>query len=250
MTDLHQDAMYEDDPGPPAAPARRIRYNPNEARGGDAYGAAMRHSRLVRRLKFILPGLALLGVAVFWGTARFIPGGLDALVQSAGIDMESNSVVMQKPHISGFEGTRRAYEVKADNAVQNLDDPKVVTFNAINGRFGLDEAGEANLDATTGIYDGNSNTLTLKDGIDVTTNAGYAATLQGAAIDLAKGTLVSNQPIEIRTGEGTIRANGVSVSERGKRVTFTNGVSVVYLPPAELVTETGRTGDAPAVGAE
>ena len=31
--------------------------------------------------------------------------------------------------------------------MQNLDDPKVVTFKTIDGRFGLDEAGEATLDA-------------------------------------------------------------------------------------------------------
>jgi lipopolysaccharide export system protein LptC len=170
-----------------------------------------------------------------------------AIVESAGVDVESNSVVMQAPHISGFEGTRRAYEVKADSAVQSLDDPKVVTFNAIDGRFGLEDAGEAKLDATVGIYDGNTNTLTLKDGISVQTNTGYSATLQGAAIDLAKGTLTSDQPLEIRTGEGSIRANGVSVADRGKRVVFSNGVKVVYMPPAELVTETGRA-ETPAAG--
>jgi lipopolysaccharide export system protein LptC len=246
MTDLRQGANeYDDAPNATArpAPARRIRYNPHDTRGNDAFRAAARHSRGVRILKFALPALIVLGIAVFWGTARFTPGDVAAIVESAGIDVESNSVVMQKPHISGFEGTRRAYEVKADSAVQNLDDPKVVTFSSIDGRFGLDEAGEATLDATTGVYDGNTNTLTLKDGIDVRTDSGYSATLQGAAIDLAKGTLTSNQPLEIRTGEGSIRANGVSVSERGKRVTFTNGVSVVYMPPAELVTETGRASD-------
>jgi lipopolysaccharide export system protein LptC len=249
MTDLREPTLYDDIAEPPPRPARpaRIRYNPKTVQRDGAYSAALRNSRRVRALKFILPGLALVAVAVFWGTARFIPGDFDAIVQSAGIDVESNSVVMQQPHISGFEGTRRAYEVKADSAVQSLDDPKVVTFNTINGRFGLDEAGEAKLDATTGIYDGNRNTLTLKNGIDVSTDAGYSATLQGAAIDLAKGTLTSNQPIEIRTGEGTIRANGVSVAERGKRVIFSNGVSVVYMPPAELVTESGRAGDAPAM---
>ena len=249
MADLRQDAYdYDDLPeAAGAAPARRVRYDPRATRGIDAFGAAERNSRRVRILKFVLPALVVLGAAVFWGTARFVPGDMTAIVESAGIDIESNSVIMQKPHISGFEGTRRAYEVKADSAVQNLDDPKVVTFSAIDGRFGLDEAGEAILDATTGVYDGNTNTLTLSDGIDVETNTGYSATLQGAAIDLAKGTLVSDQPLEIRTGEGSIRANGVSVSERGKRVTFTNGVSVVYMPPAELVTETGRAGDVPEV---
>jgi lipopolysaccharide export system protein LptC len=196
-------------------------------------------------LKFVQPARGVAGVAVFWGTARVVPRdkSMSAIVESAGVDGEANSGGMDKTHHSGLEGTRRAYEVKADSAVQSLDDPKVVTFSSIDGRFGLDEAGEAMLDATTGVYDGHTNTLTLKDGIDVQTNTGYSATLQGAAIDLAKGTLTSDQPLEIRTGEGSIRANGVSVSERGKRVTFTNGVSVVYMPPAELVTESGRAGD-------
>jgi lipopolysaccharide export system protein LptC len=247
MTDLRQDDLYQDAPQAPEPAPRRLRYNPRDTRGERAFHAAERNSRRVRILRVVLPVLVIVGVAVFWGTARFIPGDVAAIVESAGVDVESNSVVMQAPHISGFEGTRRAYEVKADSAVQSLDDPKVVTFNVIDGRFGLEDAGEAKLDATVGIYDGNTNTLTLKDGISVQTNTGYSATLQGAAIDLAKGTLTSDQPLEIRTGEGSIRANGVSIADRGKRVVFSNGVKVVYLPPAELVTETGRS-EPPAAG--
>jgi lipopolysaccharide export system protein LptC len=172
---------------------------------------------------------------------------MESLVEVSGIDTTSNSVVMQSPHISGFEGTRRAYEVKAATAVQNLDDPKLVTFNEISGRFGLDEAGEAMLDAKKGVYDGNRNTLALSEGITVSTNSGYSGSLAGAAIDLGAGTLVSDQPLEFRTAEGSIRAGGVSVAERGKRVMFTGGVSVTYMPPAELITESGRSGDVPAM---
>jgi lipopolysaccharide export system protein LptC len=249
MTDLRH-AYHEDDAvAEPGGARRRLRYDPRDTRGQDAFGAAERHSRRVRLLKFALPALALIGVAIFWGTARIIPGDLASLVEVSGIDVESNSVVMQQPHISGFEGTRRAYEVKADTAVQSLDDPKVVTFNAIDGRFGLDEAGEAVLDATKGIYDGNTHTLTLTDGIDVETDTGYSATLQGAAIDLAKGTLVSDQPLELRTGEGSIQAGGVSVAERGKRVIFTNGVKVIFLPKGALMSEAGQ-GHMPPEAAE
>ncbi len=240
MTDLRHDDIY-DEPEQAPAPAKRVRYNPRDTRGEAAFSAAERHSRIVRVLKYVLPGLAILGGVAFWASARVVPGDMAAIVQSAGIDVESNSVVMDKPHISGFEGTRRAYEVKADSAVQSLDDPKVVTFNTIDGRFGLDEAGVAQLDATTGIYDGNTNTLTLKDGIDVQTNTGYSATLQGAAIDLANGTLVSDQALELRTGEGSIKAGGVSVAERGKRVIFTGGVTVVFMPPGDLLTDAEAT---------
>jgi lipopolysaccharide export system protein LptC len=155
-------------------------------------------------------------------------------VSLSSLDAQSNSIVMDKPHISGFEGTRRAYEVKADSAVQSLDDPKVMTFKAIDASVGLDAAGTATIDAATGVYDGNANTLVLKDGIAIKTTTGYWASFKEAAIDLAAGSLVSSQPIEIRTNEGTIRANSVEVSERGKRIAFRNGVSVTYLPPGEL----------------
>jgi lipopolysaccharide export system protein LptC len=229
----YRDELTFDQQGQPA-PRRRIRYDPTRARGVEAFRAASRHSRRVRHLKYILPALALAAAGLFWGTVRFIPSDLATIVSLSSLDAQSNSIVMDKPHISGFEGTRRAYEVKADSAVQSLDDPKVMTFKAIDASVGLDAAGTATIDAATGVYDGNANTLVLKDGIAIKTTTGYWASFKEAAIDLAAGSLVSSQPIEIRTNEGTIRANSVEVSERGKRIAFRNGVSVTYLPPGEL----------------
>ena len=225
------------------APRRRIHYDPHRVGGEEAYRAARRHSRLVRILKFVLPGLAVVGAVVFWASVHFIPGDLANLISIAGIDAKSNSVVMREPHISGFEGTRRAYEVKADSAVQSLSDPKVLTFNAINAHIGLEDAGTATVDATTGVYNGNNNTLQLKDGIAIKTTNGYSASIQAAAVDLAKGSLTSSQPIEIRSKEGVLRADSMEVSDRGKHVIFRGGVSITYTPPAELATppEAGST---------
>jgi lipopolysaccharide export system protein LptC len=241
MTALDDDRYVDDEARP--APAARLRYNPTRAREGDAFQKAQRHSKLVRRLKFILPAIVVIAIAAFWGTARFIPGDLASLVAVSGIDTKSNSVVMQKPHISGFEGTRRAYEVKADSAVQSLDDPKVMTFKEIVGRFGLDDAGIATVDATVGVYNGNQNTLMLKDGINVQTTNGYAGKFTEAAIDLGKGSLRSSKPIELSMAEGSIRANGVTVTDRGKHILFTDGVSVTYLPAGELATASGAASE-------
>ncbi len=221
------------------APRRRVRYDPTRVGGEEAYRAARRHSRVVRILKFVLPGLAILGVVIFWASARFIPSDLASLVSSVGIDTETNSVVMDKPHISGFEGTRRAYEVKADRATQSLDDPKVLTFETIDAHIGLEDAGTATVGAAIGIYDGNQNTLQLKDGIAIETTTGYAATTEAASVDLGKGNLVTKTPVEIRSNEGTIRADSVEVLDHGKKVTFRGGVSVTYMPPAELATTPG-----------
>lgn len=225
--------------GPRAAAGGRIRYNPSQTRDEGAFERAERHSSLVRRLRFILPGLAVAGVALFWATARFLPGDMDALVQSSGIDVQTNSVVMQAPHISGFEGTRRSYEVKAASAVQSLSDPNVVTFRTIEGRFGLESEGEARLTAPDGVYNGNSNTLTLANGITLTTTNGYAARLSDAAVDLDAGSLTSSQPLQLKSDDGTLRANAISVLDRGKHVIFKGGVSVTYLPPGQLAAAPG-----------
>jgi len=232
MTDYRDETTFDQDEEP--ALRSRIRYDPTPTGGEQAFRAAHRHSRLVRRLKYILPALAIAAAGLFWGTIRFMPSELATIVSLSTVEAESNSVIMDKPHISGFEGTRRAYEVKADSAVQSLDNPKVMTFKAIDARVGLDAAGTATIDATTGVYDGNDNTLVLKDGIAIRTTTGYWASFKEAAIDLGKGSLTSSQPIEIRTNEGTIRANAVEVSDHGKRIAFRNGVSVTYLPPGEL----------------
>jgi lipopolysaccharide export system protein LptC len=228
------DDQYADDRrrGEPRAP--RIRYNPPNERDPDAFAKATRHSSLVRSLKFVLPTIAILAIVVFWATARVTPGDLASLVSVASIDPKSNSVVMDKPHLSGFEGTRRAYEVKADSALQSLNDPKIVTFKTITGRFGLEDAGIATVNAAIGVYDGNKNTLVLKDGIDLKTTNGYSGRFIEAAIDFGAGTLTSQTPLEFSTADGTIHANAVNITGNGKHVLFSNGVSVTYLPPGEL----------------
>jgi lipopolysaccharide export system protein LptC len=231
MTDYTEDYAEE-------APVRqhRVRYDPNRRGGEAAYRAAQRHSALVRTLRIALPAVAVAGIAVFWASAHFVPGDVADLVQKAGIDVKSNSVVMNTPHISGFEGTRRAYEVKAARAIQSLDDPKVLTFEEINAHIGLDEAGTATVNAGTGIYNGNNNTLELKNGVSVETTTGYAATIKGAAVDLAKGSMTTSEPVEISGKEGSLHANSMEVTDRGKFVAFRGGVSLTFMPPAELAT--------------
>jgi lipopolysaccharide export system protein LptC len=238
MTQISEDAYLDEEP-PPEPRRPRLRYSPKEIRDTNAFQTAERHSRLVRRLRYILPALAIAGVVVFWGTARFIPGDLASLIKVSGIDTTNNSVVMQKPHISGFEGTRRAYDVMATTAVQSLDDPKVVTFNGILAHFGLEDGSAATVTATSGVYNGKSNALTLRQGIVATTTSGYTAKLTNAVVDLGGGGLATKSPVELRTAQGTLKANTMTVTDRGKRVLFTNGVSVTYLPKGDLVPPLG-----------
>ncbi len=238
MAVVNEDRYAEDDgTGARRAPAPRLRYTPPQPRGEDAFERARRHSGTVRRLRIILPVIAIIAVVAFWMTLKVVPGDLASLIAVAGIDTKTNSVVMQAPHISGFEGTRRAYEVRAAKATQSLSDPKVVTFTTITGRFGMDDGGVATVNAGVGTFNGHDNTLEVHDGVTLQTSDGTSGHLEDAAINLDHGTMTSSKPLDLKTALGSVHANAIQVSENGKHLLFSNGVSVTYLPAGDLMTQ-------------
>jgi lipopolysaccharide export system protein LptC len=236
------EAMTDFTEAPPQP--RRVRFDPTRGRGNDAnvYKRAFRHSQRVRWLKFALPVIAVVAVASFVYVMRFASSEGGAVISLSGVNVEEKSLVMKQPHISGFEGTRRAYEVKAVRAVQDLNNPKVVTLEKIDASFGMGGDVTAAMVATTGVFDTGGNMLTLKDGITLKTSDGTQARLADARIDVKNGGLVSRSPVEISMTEGTIRANAVEIKDRGRRILFSNGVSVSFIPPDD---EAAGAGEAP-----
>ena len=189
------------------------------------YQAARRHSRFVRALRVILPVIIVASTGGFFATAYLgsnaIPG-----VSFRGIDVKSNSLTMDKPQVSGFSGARQSYALSADKAVQNLENPQVVTLEGIDARLGIETGDSAKLGAGRGIYDSKAETLMLRDGISIKTSTGYEAEFNRADVDLKKGTLQAIEPVELRSADGTIRGNEVEIVEGGKRIIFRNGVSM------------------------
>ncbi|WP_421725212.1 LPS export ABC transporter periplasmic protein LptC [Bauldia sp.] len=212
---------------------RNIRFDPTQERGTQHYRQAHRHSRRVRLLKVLLPTLAAIGVLGFVAFVQFAPTPGDVVITLSGVNVEDESVTMERPHISGFEGTKRAYEVRATEAIQDLNNPNIVTLHAIKARLGLGDGETANIRAARGIYDGDTKKLTLKDGITLNTTNGYEATFESAQVNVDSGRMTSNKPLEIVTDHGTVRANAMVVRDDGKHVIFKDGVNVVYTPPED-----------------
>jgi lipopolysaccharide export system protein LptC len=191
------------------------------------YRAAHRHSALVRALRILLPVVIVAATGGFIGLAylgnKSLPG-----VSFTGIDVQSNSLVMENPQVSGFNGSKHSYELSASKAVQSLQDPEVVTLEGIDARLGIDTGDSATLDAGRGIYDSKAETLRLRDGINVKTSTGYEANLKRADVDLKSGVMRASEPVELRSADGTIRGNHVEIVDGGKRIIFSEGVSMTF----------------------
>lgn len=212
---------------------RQFRYDPSKVRGEEVYSKARRHTGVVRWLKIILPALAGTAVLAFVLAIKIVTGDIVELFDIAGVTIDTKSLVMEKPHLSGFKGTEHSYEVVAERAVQDLANPKVVRLEKIDAEFGLTSDVKVSLDAEAGVFDGDKETLVLSDGINVSSTNGYAARLEAAAVDFESGQMSSDTPVEIRLTEGLIRARAMRVEDRGKKIIFSGGVSVTLVPPAQ-----------------
>lgn len=196
-----------------------------------ARAVASGHSRLVRRLRIVLPVAALVIVAGLL-VAAMLPSLLGPGIDIGSIGLSTEGLVMANPKLSGRDGDR-SYEVTADRAVQSLTNPKLVELEGIVANISLPGENWVKLAAKRGLYDSEAETLALTEGITVSSRDGDDATLASADVDLKTGAVKSADPVEIRGPRGTIRAGAAAVAGEGDAIVFSDGVSLTFNPPAE-----------------
>ena len=79
------------------------------------------------------------------------------------------------------------------------------------------------LTAISGLYDSKEETLRLDRDIRLNTSS-YRARLSEAMIDIRKGNVVSEQPVEVKMLQGTLNANRLDIVDSGEFVRFHGGV--------------------------
>jgi lipopolysaccharide export system protein LptC len=206
------------------------------------FRAAARHSRLVRTLRVAVPATviaAMTGVVLvsifnpFRMLMPKLPVSIDNLVVSG------TKITMENPHMSGFSADRRPYELQAKAAIQDLTDPDHVELRTLRAKVMMEDRTNVTLDARTGFYDSKQQTLELKKDIFLQSSTGYEAKLSQASIDMNKGTVVSNEHVDVKLLNGTLVADGLRILNSGEVVRFEGNVVMNLtmdppdVPPAE-----------------
>ena len=191
-----------------------------------AFRAARRHSRLVRILRIAVPasvamGLTIVTLITYFNPLRMLakfPINIDNLVVSG------TRVTMEQPHLSGFTSDARAYELTADTAAQDMTKPDIVELRNIRAKVELQDKSSMVVTAVTGIYDAKGETLKLDRDILLNSSTGYQGHLSEALIDIRKGNVVSEHPVEVKLLQGTLNANRLDILDSGDLVRFHGGV--------------------------
>jgi lipopolysaccharide export system protein LptC len=191
-----------------------------------AFQAARRHSRLVRILRIAVPasvamGLIIITLITYLNPLRMLaklPINIDNLVVSG------TKVTMEQPRLSGFTRDARAYELTADTAAQDMTKPDIVELRNIRAKMEMQDKSSMEMTAVTGIYDAKGEILKLDRDILLNSSTGYQGHLSEALVDIRKGNVVSEHPVEVKLLQGTLNANRLDIFDSGDVIRFHGGV--------------------------
>jgi len=195
---------------------------------------ARRHSLLVRCLRVGLPLGVIIGLTALVLVTYFKPMQIFEKIPgvSGNLGIQGSKITMQLPKIAGFTRDSRAYELTAENAIQDIASPDMIELQNLRAKMEMQDKDVVNLTAKAGTYNTKGDKIILRDQIVVTSGQGYSARLREAAVDMKQGNVVSDQPVEVTLPNGLLLSNGMEIAESGAVIRFNRGV-VLTLDPAK-----------------
>jgi lipopolysaccharide export system protein LptC len=217
--------------------------NPAYQAGMEArFAIAARHSRIVRVLRIAVPAAVILSMAAIVMVSIFNPFRM--LLPKLPLDMENlvvsgTKITMESPHMSGYTQDRRPYEVWAKTATQDVTDPDHVDLKTLRAKVLMEDQSTVTLDALNGLMDTKQQLLDLHKDIYLQTTTGYEAWLSQAFVDMVKGTVTSEEHVDVKWADGTVSADKLRITGGGEVVRFDGHVvmNIDKLPPAESAPE-------------
>ena len=203
--------------------------NPAYATGMEVrFAAAARHSRMVRMLRVAVPAAVLLAMASIVLISVINPFRIlapnNVPVDMSNLVVSGTKITMETPHLAGFSTDQRPYELWAKAAIQDLADPDHVELKTLRAKVMMEDKSTVTMDARTGFFDSKQQMLDLRKDIFLQSSTGYEARLSQAYVDINKGTVTSDEHVDVKLLNGTLTADRLRIINSGEIVRFEGNV--------------------------
>jgi lipopolysaccharide export system protein LptC len=191
-----------------------------------AFRSARRHSMRVKFLKWSVPLMVLIGIVGF--IAWVLHNQPDpAPVQEALKEnsFEQDELTMANPKLNGFS-KGRAYEVIAEEAVQQVATPHIINLRQLSARVNDEKDQWVTITSLSGLFDQEQETLELNGNVDVRSSLGYGMTTEGAQVDMKRGYMITTSPVTIASGDVRLGAEQLEVIDNGDQLRFKDRVKL------------------------
>jgi len=191
------------------------------------FAMAARHSRMVRLLRVAVPAAVILAMTAIVFVSVFNPFRM--LLPQLPLDMgnlvvSGTKITMESPHLSGYSTDQRPYELWAKTATQDLTDPDHVDLKTLRAKVLMEDQTTVTMDARNGLFDSKQQLLDLHKDIFLQSSSGYEARLTQAFVDIGKGTVTSEEHVDVKLLNGTLTADKLRITGGGEVVRFEGNV--------------------------
>jgi lipopolysaccharide export system protein LptC len=192
------------------------------------FAIASRHSRMVRVLRVAVPAAVIAAMAAIIAVSVFNPFRMllpKLPVDIGNLVVSGTKITMESPHLSGYTPDQRPYEVWAKTATQDVTAPDHVDLKSLRAKVLMgDQTTTVTLDARDGLMDTKQQVLELHKDIFLQSSSGYEARLSQALVDMGKGTVTSDEPVDVKLLQGTLTADKLRITGGGELVRFEGNV--------------------------
>jgi lipopolysaccharide export system protein LptC len=191
------------------------------------FAIAARHSRMVRVLRIAVPAAVVLAMTAVIAVSIFNPFRM--LLPKLPLDVgnmvvSGTKITMETPHLSGYTPDRRPYELWAKTATQDLTDPDRVDLKTLRAKVLMEDQTTVTLDSRNGLFDTKQQLLDLHKDVFLQSSTGYEARLSQAFVDMGKGTVTSDEHVDVKLLNGTLTADKLRITGGGEVVRFEGNV--------------------------
>jgi lipopolysaccharide export system protein LptC len=202
--------------------------NPAYLAGLEArFAVAARHSRMVRVLRVAVPAAVILAMAGIVGVSIFNPFRMllpKLPVDVGNVVVSGTKITMESPHLAGFSTDQRPYEIWAKAAIQDVTDPDHVELTTPRAKVLMEDRTTVTMVARTGYFDNKQQLLDLRKDIFLQSSTGYEARMSQAFVDINKGTVTSEEHVDVKLLNGTLTSDRLRIYNSGEIVRFEGNV--------------------------
>jgi len=204
--------------------SRLSHINPDQQR--KRYDAG--YSRLIRRVKLVLPIAAFLLLGLVFGWNQFQTNTIEPIRET--YTQEQQSVTRNELINATFESVDekgQPFTVMAARAVQDAGDENTMLLESPTGRMDLESGDALSVRADQGTYSQDVRTIILNENVKVGHSLGYVLETDILHVDMKSSVAHSDLDVRGYGPEGTIEAKGVQANSTQDIVVFSGPAKLI-----------------------
>jgi LPS export ABC transporter protein LptC len=182
---------------------------------------ATARARLAPYISGGFAGVVVLLLAVFlYQAGTFAP----APQEEEQPKLPADQVTVTASTITGLDRQNQPYSISARNAVQDKDKPNFIALEDVSGATNRSAGEVITFSSRNGLYNSDVKALDLDTDVVVKSAGRFTARMDKAHVIVGEKRLTSNSPVTVELASGTIKANGVEITNEGNNILFLNRV--------------------------